>query len=98
MELGCDARGHSRAGNNSLTWYCVVVAGRPSFQLNTMREVRNFYDALPLIDLLYYCYIRRYWWMLLFNYAFQPFSFIFYCMCASYISIDPPQCQKDIIE
>ncbi|CAA6659728.1 unnamed protein product [Spirodela intermedia] len=38
MELGCDAMGHSRAGNSTLAWYCVVVAGRPSFQLNIMRE------------------------------------------------------------
>lgn len=38
MELGCDANGFSRAGNNTVTWYCVILAGRPSIELNKMRE------------------------------------------------------------
>lgn len=38
MELGCDANGFSRAGHNIVTWYCVILAGRPSMELNKMRE------------------------------------------------------------
>ncbi|CAK7344467.1 unnamed protein product [Dovyalis caffra] len=38
MELGCDARGHSRAGNDTVSWYCVILAGRLSPELNKMRE------------------------------------------------------------
>ncbi|KAI3987681.1 hypothetical protein MKX01_028415 [Papaver californicum] len=38
MDLGCDARGYSRAGYETMTWYCVIVAGRPSLELNKMRE------------------------------------------------------------
>ncbi|KAJ0987440.1 hypothetical protein J5N97_005796 [Dioscorea zingiberensis] len=38
MELGCDARGYSRAGNDMLAWYCVILVGRPSVELNKMRE------------------------------------------------------------
>ncbi|KAA8542456.1 hypothetical protein F0562_023408 [Nyssa sinensis] len=38
MELGCDARGYSRAGNETLIWYCVVLAGRQSPELNNLRE------------------------------------------------------------
>ncbi|KAK9107493.1 hypothetical protein Syun_023504 [Stephania yunnanensis] len=42
MEMGCDARGFSRAGNDITTWYCVILAGRPSQELTKMREtVRN---------------------------------------------------------
>ncbi|KAK6925040.1 DnaJ domain [Dillenia turbinata] len=37
-DLGCDARGYSRAGVDVLTWYCVVLAGRQSLELNKMRE------------------------------------------------------------
>lgn len=40
MELGCDARGYSRAGHDSKIWYCVILAGRQSSELNKMREVR----------------------------------------------------------
>ncbi|XAR50029.1 Protein-disulfide reductase [Bertholletia excelsa] len=40
MELGCDPRGYSRAGNEIEIWYCVIVAGRSSPELNKMREVR----------------------------------------------------------
>ncbi|PKI33756.1 dnaJ homolog subfamily C member 16 isoform X1 [Punica granatum] len=36
-ELGCDARGYSRAGADTLSWYCVVLAGRLSPELNSMR-------------------------------------------------------------
>ncbi|KAK9684538.1 hypothetical protein RND81_10G216600 [Saponaria officinalis] len=39
MDLGCDARGYSRAGSNTNIWYCVIVIGRPSPELNQMREV-----------------------------------------------------------
>ncbi|KAL4036210.1 hypothetical protein IC575_004937 [Cucumis melo] len=38
MELGCDARGYSRAGSDTLTWYCAIVAGRLGAELNKMRE------------------------------------------------------------
>ncbi|GAB2289674.1 hypothetical protein Dimus_023981 [Dionaea muscipula] len=38
MDLGCDARGYSRAGVNTMIWYCVIVIGRPSPELNKMRE------------------------------------------------------------
>ncbi|KAF5730165.1 dnaJ subfamily C member 16-like isoform X1 [Tripterygium wilfordii] len=38
MQLGCDARGHSPAGNDTIPWYCVVLAGRQSLELNKMRE------------------------------------------------------------
>ncbi|KAF3620670.1 putative NAC domain-containing protein-like [Capsicum annuum] len=37
-ELGCDARGFSRAGKDTKIWYCVVLVGRYSLELNTMRE------------------------------------------------------------
>ncbi|KAB5516572.1 hypothetical protein DKX38_027220 [Salix brachista] len=43
MELGCDARGHSRAGNDTISWYCVILAGRLGPELNKMREVSIFY-------------------------------------------------------
>ncbi|KAK3440234.1 hypothetical protein EUGRSUZ_B00530 [Eucalyptus grandis] len=37
-ELGCDARGYSRAGVNVESWYCVILAGRLSRELNEMRR------------------------------------------------------------
>uniref|UniRef100_A0A7N0TP93 J domain-containing protein n=1 Tax=Kalanchoe fedtschenkoi TaxID=63787 RepID=A0A7N0TP93_KALFE len=37
-ELGCDPRGYSRAGYDTKIWYCVIVAGRLSQELNKMRE------------------------------------------------------------
>ncbi|KAM0982684.1 hypothetical protein ACFX2I_015546 [Malus domestica] len=37
MELGCDSRGYSRAGYDTVTWYCAVVAGRHSPELSNMR-------------------------------------------------------------
>jgi len=42
MELGCDARGHSRAGNDTISWYCLILAGRLGPELNKMREVSIF--------------------------------------------------------
>ncbi|XP_010532213.2 PREDICTED: uncharacterized protein LOC104808258 [Tarenaya hassleriana] len=38
MELGCDAKGYSRAGYDTMTWYCAILVGRPSVELNQMRE------------------------------------------------------------
>ncbi|XP_043725333.1 dnaJ homolog subfamily C member 16 isoform X3 [Telopea speciosissima] len=47
MELGCDARAYSRAGNDTTTWYCVILAGRLSMELNKMREtMRRVQDML----------------------------------------------------
>ncbi|KAK3005599.1 hypothetical protein RJ639_016962 [Escallonia herrerae] len=39
MELGCDARGFSRAGNDTRIWYCAILAGRQSIELDKMREI-----------------------------------------------------------
>ncbi|XP_017422826.2 uncharacterized protein LOC108332169 isoform X2 [Vigna angularis] len=38
MELGCDPHGYSRAGYDTMIWYCAIVVGRPSLELNRMRE------------------------------------------------------------
>ncbi|CAJ1975311.1 unnamed protein product [Sphenostylis stenocarpa] len=38
MELGCDPHGYSRAGYDTVIWYCAIVVGRPSLELNKMRE------------------------------------------------------------
>ncbi|XP_057443153.1 uncharacterized protein LOC130734660 isoform X2 [Lotus japonicus] len=38
MELGCDPRGYSRAGYDTIIWYCAIAVGRPSLELNKMRE------------------------------------------------------------
>ncbi|CAK9138136.1 unnamed protein product [Ilex paraguariensis] len=47
MELGCDARGHSRAGNDTMIWYCAVLAGRQSLELDKMREtMRRLQESL----------------------------------------------------
>lgn len=46
MELGCDPRGYSRAGNDMMVWYCVVLAGRQSLELNKMRQVSTFFLVL----------------------------------------------------
>ncbi|VFQ62720.1 unnamed protein product [Cuscuta campestris] len=52
MELGCDARGFSRAGNDTKVWYCVVLAGRQSQELNEMREtMRRVQETLSNGDL-----------------------------------------------
>ncbi|KAL3813005.1 hypothetical protein ACJIZ3_014273 [Penstemon smallii] len=37
-DLGCDVHGYSRAGNDIKIWYCAIVAGRPSQELNQMRK------------------------------------------------------------
>ncbi|GFP87467.1 Dnaj homolog subfamily c member 10 [Phtheirospermum japonicum] len=42
MELGCDVHGYSRAGNDTKIWYCALVAGRPSQELNKMREEDSY--------------------------------------------------------
>ena len=42
MELGCDARGYSRAGYDTSTWYCAILAGRHGPELSKMREVSIF--------------------------------------------------------
>lgn len=39
MELGCDARGYSRAGNETETWYCLILIGRAGHAMTQMREV-----------------------------------------------------------
>ncbi|CAL5444912.1 unnamed protein product [Camellia sinensis] len=49
MELGCDARGYSRAGNETAIWYCVILAGRSSPELNKMRAVM-IQEALSTVD------------------------------------------------
>ncbi|KAL2243537.1 UNVERIFIED_CONTAM: Chaperone protein DnaJ [Sesamum indicum] len=47
MELGCDVHGYSRAGSGTKIWYCALVAGRPSQELNEMREImRRVQDKL----------------------------------------------------
>ncbi|XP_027126348.2 uncharacterized protein [Coffea arabica] len=47
MELGCDARGYSRAGSEMRIWYCVILAGRLSQELNKMREtIRRVQETL----------------------------------------------------
>ncbi|KAL5722905.1 hypothetical protein ACHQM5_006365 [Ranunculus cassubicifolius] len=47
LQLGCDSRGYSRAGNEINTWYCVILAGRLSPELNQMREtIRKTQDIL----------------------------------------------------
>lgn len=51
MDLGCDPRGYSRAGSDTMVWYCVILAGRLSAELNKMREV-NSLTQLCLISYL----------------------------------------------
>lgn len=47
MDLGCDVKGYSRAGNDTLTWYCVIVAGKPGSTLSKAREImRSVQDNL----------------------------------------------------
>ncbi|XP_015647392.1 uncharacterized protein [Oryza sativa Japonica Group] len=47
LELGCDARGYSRAGNDIAIWYCVIVAGRPGIELSKRRQIlRKAQDQL----------------------------------------------------
>ncbi|CAL5362259.1 unnamed protein product [Camellia sinensis] len=48
MELGCHARGYSRAGNETAIWYCVILSGRSSPELNKMRA--RIQEALSAVD------------------------------------------------
>ncbi|KAH0451751.1 hypothetical protein IEQ34_019050 [Dendrobium chrysotoxum] len=50
MELGCDAKGFSRAGNFAETWYCAIVAGRPGLALNKMREAMRMIQKILIDD------------------------------------------------
>lgn len=50
MELGCDARGYSRAGVDTNTWYCAILAGRAGPELDKMREV-SFSPLLVFYEL-----------------------------------------------
>lgn len=50
MELGCDARGYSRAGSDTTIWYCVILAGRLSPELNKMRETMRRVQETLLSD------------------------------------------------
>ncbi|XP_059303624.1 uncharacterized protein LOC132055693 [Lycium ferocissimum] len=48
-ELGCDSRGFSRAGKDTKIWYCVVLVGRYSQELNEMREtMRRVQETLSI--------------------------------------------------
>ncbi|KAK7411427.1 hypothetical protein VNO78_02860 [Psophocarpus tetragonolobus] len=38
MKLGCDPHGYSRAGYDTVMWYCAIAVGKPSLELNKMRE------------------------------------------------------------
>ena len=49
LELGCDARGHSRAGNDAAIWYCVIVAGRPGVELSKKRQVSFKWSIIWII-------------------------------------------------
>ncbi|KAF7014629.1 hypothetical protein CFC21_028609 [Triticum aestivum] len=47
LDLGCDARGHSRAGKEIMIWYCVIAAGRPGVELSKKRQIlRKAQDQL----------------------------------------------------
>ncbi|KAL2642007.1 hypothetical protein R1flu_009594 [Riccia fluitans] len=47
--LGCDASGYSLAGNDTRTWYCVIVAGKTGPALSEMRIVlRGVQEQLKL--------------------------------------------------
>ncbi|KAG6495654.1 hypothetical protein ZIOFF_043480 [Zingiber officinale] len=51
MELGCDARGYSRAGNETVTWYCLILIGRAGHAMTQMREtLRRASDVLMVGD------------------------------------------------
>ncbi|XP_052179705.1 uncharacterized protein LOC127793014 isoform X2 [Diospyros lotus] len=50
MELGCDARGYSRAGRETMIWYCVMLIGRLSPELNKMRETMRRIQQMLLND------------------------------------------------
>lgn len=54
MDLGCDPRGYSRAGNETTIWYCVILAGRQSPELHKMREtVRRVQEILSSDGMLH---------------------------------------------
>ena len=62
-KLGCDARGYSRAGIETSTWYCAILAGRRGPELNKMREVTIFpmliiYKLISLCQKLFSIFIR----------------------------------------
>lgn len=47
MELGCNAQGYSRAGEDTTTWYCAVLVGRLGPELDKMREtMRRVQESL----------------------------------------------------
>lgn len=47
LDLGCDARGYSRAGNDAIIWYCVILAGRQSQELDDLRKtMRRVQESL----------------------------------------------------
>ncbi|CAL5393990.1 unnamed protein product [Camellia sinensis] len=48
MELGYDAHGYSRAGNETAIWYCVILARRSSPKLNKMHA--RIQEALSTVD------------------------------------------------
>ncbi|EFJ36661.1 hypothetical protein SELMODRAFT_403249 [Selaginella moellendorffii] len=51
-KLGCDPADFSAAGKDVETWYCVVVAGRPGFQLDQLRStMRIVQDELVSKDI-----------------------------------------------
>ncbi|XP_074559163.1 uncharacterized protein LOC141815108 [Curcuma longa] len=51
MELGCDARGYSRSGNETVTWYCLILVGRAGHAMTQMREtLRRASDVLMVGD------------------------------------------------
>lgn len=50
MELGCDPKGYSRAGMETMVWYCAVVAGRQSPELQKMRETMRSVQEKLLND------------------------------------------------
>nr|KJB17233.1 hypothetical protein B456_003G0981002 [Gossypium raimondii] len=56
-ELGCDARGYSRAGRDTLTWYCAILAGRLGPELDSMREVSFCaLDYIPYVQFSSYIF------------------------------------------
>jgi len=54
MELGCDPRGYSRAGYDTVIWYCAIAVGRPSVELNKMREVCIY---IVKMNCLFLCFL-----------------------------------------
>ncbi|KAI3504671.1 hypothetical protein L1887_26318 [Cichorium endivia] len=50
MELGCDPKGYSRAGNDTTVWYCAVLIGRQSTELYKMRETMRKVQEILDVD------------------------------------------------